>query len=299
MNTQFEDDELENETSYNHIPKRKNSDNPSANSRDSWIKVVVIPIVVALISAVAVILSGNGQVLVNLVNTVINNSDEEGERTQSTDGIVQADATHTSTEVVNSRLATLTPGTLLLDENFNDGIADKISYDGDFWQIVDDGTGSNPVFQVNTYETTIDKNALQFGDPSWGDFNLEYQIRLTSFDPADTNLYDAGMTIVTFRNNYDQCYIFNLTPYYRQTGIQFGCGTREWEALSLYDPGYDVDPNIWYSIKIVAKESNLAAFVNETLVAGTNDQRLRNGFFTMGAAPDTIAQFDNIKITAL
>lgn len=199
----------------------------------------------------------------------------------------------TSTAILTSTPTEVSPGTILFEENFEDGTIQRFSYVSDNWVISTDETG-NKVFEVDTTsETNVATQSgagIGFGSTDWTNYVIEYRVKMLNGNA------NAWLNFRSTMNNQNY-YVEWLSLQYQTIDLQTNLDGKGWEEI--VDHAYPVAIDTWYKIKVEAQGSSLQIWINDELVLKVNDARISSGGFDLGVMPDTHAQFDDIRVTSL
>src|SRR5258708_233064 len=158
-----------------------------------------------------------------------------------------------------------------------------------YWNVVQDEKGNN-VVEVDTTSTENQGAGANFGSKDWTDYALEYRLRLLN-PSADTG--------VMFRREIGVAsgYVLQFGPRYGAVTLLITPHGGPWQQV--VSRGYGVRTNTWYHIRIEAVASALRVYVDDKLQLQLADSRISSGGCSVGVAPGTRAQFDDIRVTAL
>jgi hypothetical protein len=145
-----------------------------------------------------------------------------------------------------------------------------------------DETG-NQVYEIDNLNGN---QQISFGSGDWKNYAIEFRIRILDFKSSESTVF------CNFRlqgNNYYQLIIdpYTITLDYSQPFQVLGR-----KSISI-------GKGIWYSIRLEAQEMKIRVFLDNNLMIDTTDSRLSQGDMTLGVAPGTYAQFDDIRVIAL
>ncbi|MFN8414345.1 MAG: hypothetical protein U0Z26_18335 [Anaerolineales bacterium] len=187
-------------------------------------------------------------------------------------------------------------GDLVVDENFEDGIANGFTTGGDgndwSWEVVDDGTG-NMVFEVNNPAAVWSHSV--FGPREFSDGIIQFRVRLLDYDlSSDTG---SGIALLSFREiSRVGGYVLALHAFQRQVSLYYFGPDQHWIPLNYGGTTYEFNKNIWYEVELKAKGGNIQSYLNTVSVGTSNDSRFVKGEVHISAGPSTIAQFDDVKV---
>lgn len=206
--------------------------------------------------------------------------------------------TQAALETLEARIR-LTPttapkGDLIIDENFEDGLANgyTIGGVGGNWEVVDDGTG-NKVFLVASSNAGWADS--QFGPPDFSDGTIQFRVKLLSYDLST----DTGSGVVTngFRIIFDHGgYVFALHPYGERTQLSYFGSNGSWVVMNGGATHFRFEKDIWYSVQVTTQGEQITAYLNGNIINESSDSQYKAGALTMGAGPNTKAQFDDVRV---
>lgn len=190
---------------------------------------------------------------------------------------------------------TLTPttietGSVLFEENFEDGSANGFVTGEGTWQVIQDEP-DNYVYEANSKDPSRWPFA-RFGSNEWKDYVIEYRVKLVYFAPSD----QSPMGFLKFRATGQRNYVVALTPHWDGFSLSFDSGTG-WEDIAGIP--YVSEQNVWYSVRAEVSGTHLKVFLNDELKIDIEDARLESGNLLLGTAPHTIVHFDDIRVTEL
>lgn len=175
------------------------------------------------------------------------------------------------------------PVSILFQENFEDNKLLPFSYiENGSWKRLPDETG-NQVYEI---DNLTGNPQIRFGSGDWKNYAIEFRTRILDFKSSESTVF------CNFRlqgNNYYQLIIDPQT-----ITLDYG---QPFQVLGR--KSISIGKGIWYSIRLEAQEMKIRVFLDNNLMIDTTDSRLSQGDITLGAAPGTYAQFDDIRVTAL
>jgi len=184
------------------------------------------------------------------------------------------------------------PGTVLFEEDFEDGKADNFLYIADGWMVTTEANG-NKVFEINTNTEAAIKNdeggGIGFGSNHWANYSAEYRVRMLNLK-ANTWLSFRSATGV--QDYYVEWLSAEWDAFNLLINQSFG-----WENIKSLD--LPVRDERWYRVKVEARGPALRLYLEDSLMIEVNDSRITSGGFNLGVMPGTHAQFDDIRVIAL
>ena len=185
---------------------------------------------------------------------------------------------------------TATPaGKILFEEDFEDGLADGVVIESGHWQVIEDDLG-NRVFEVNNKGLSFWPRA-RFGSNAWEDYAVEYRVKLIEFDISTET--GSGMAFLSFREDYK----VSLNPYWQKIYLSYETPESPWDDFAYSD--YNIQPGVWYSMRIEANGTRLKVFLDGDLRIDVEDSRTSSGRASLHSGPNTVVQFDDIRVIAL
>jgi len=146
----------------------------------------------------------------------------------------------------------------------------------------------NRVYEVSSSGTDTTGTGLGFGSTSWTNYAVEYRVKLINLKA------DIWMA---FRNSDQGSYVQRLSSNFQHLGLYISPEGIPWEPLS--EPTYNVYRGIWYQLRVEVQGETIRYFINDRRVIEITDTRLTAGDIAIGNLGDTIAQYDDIRVTAL
>jgi hypothetical protein len=178
------------------------------------------------------------------------------------------------------------PGTILLDENFEDGQMQGISVNGD-WKLISDETKN----RVIDSDSTSGGNFLGFGSESWDNYLLEFRIRFLS-----TNNQGIGLEFRRTCGSSQDCLRYVLFLNADSINLHFDGPQTPYTPIQAST--YNFNTQSWYDVRLEARNSNLKLFINNSLIIEANDSNLAKGSFLFGVENNHV-QLDDLRIVAL
>lgn len=212
---------------------------------------------------------------------------------QSTTPMIQPSDASTAPD---QAAAASTAGELYFMEDFEDGKADDFRFFAEDWHVIGDGP-DNKVLEAKTLgESPSAWTQADFGPVTLADYSIEYRVRLIDYDFSKGTA--SGSTSLKFRQGSPGSYIFALNPYEHRMELNHSASNGSWKPL---DDGkgvraYDFQKNVWYAIRIEMYGTQIQVFVDGKPVFSFEDPRLTEGGFAFLRAPDTIVQFDDVRV---
>jgi len=192
----------------------------------------------------------------------------------------------TATEIV--------PGSVLFEEDFEDGKADNFVYISNGWLVTTEDNG-NKVFEINTNTELAIKNevgaGVGFGSKDWSNYSAEYRVKL---------LNSQGNTWMNFRSTIGDnqtYYVEWLSGEWNTITLHINQNFGPWVTLQHLDNR--VWDGRWYQVRIEADGPRLRVYLNDNLMLQADDDRITHGGFDLGVTSGTHALFDDIRVTAL
>lgn len=199
----------------------------------------------------------------------------------------------TATDVVTpSPTVTLTPttpapGSVLFDEDFEDGRAQDFTYMSGNWNVLLDETGNQVLDGDNRFKPQ-DPLSFGFGAAEWTDYALDYDIKLRN-PTADVRMI--------FRNSDQGSYVHRLSLYYSHMAVFVSFPGDNWSLLKSRT--YSFNRGVWYHVRLEVQGETIRAFINEKLEIETTDSQIHAGGLDFGVMAPTRVQLDNLRVTVL
>ena len=144
----------------------------------------------------------------------------------------------------------INPGTILLDENFEDRQMQGMSINGD-WKIIADETKN----QVINSDSPNGGNFIGFGSEAWGNYLFEFRIRFLS-----TNNQGIGLEFRRTCDNAQNCFRYVLILSRDSINLYFDSPESPYTPIQA--SSYDFNTQSWQDVRIEAKNSNIKIFIN-------------------------------------
>jgi hypothetical protein len=186
-------------------------------------------------------------------------------------------------------------GATLLSEDFESNATGKYFSDGGRWTVVNDGTG-NHVLKADSVGQSW--SYYRLGLPNFANGVIEYRVRLIDFDAsADTG---SGHLFVIFRESANAKYQFVIQHFSKSAAIYFQGITGPWILLTgaKADYQYNFQKEVWYFVRVEGNGDSLRAYVDGNLAVEVEDKRANKGVVSLAIGPNTIAQYDDIRVSA-
>ena len=192
-------------------------------------------------------------------------------------------------------ITSLTPDVLqsntLFTENFEDGYADGITYDGNksVWSVIKDETDNFVLDGDNSNKIDLYPRII-WGDQAWKDYELSLRIRFINQPPQWT----AG--IIYFRSSPTyRSYQIDLNPYNDDITLNFDGSSYS----TLTRTSFIFVLNKWYLITIRADGENLLLEIDNRWVLEKKDANRNNGNLNLVPEAGVHLQVDDIVVTAI
>lgn len=182
--------------------------------------------------------------------------------------------------------------TLVFSDDFENGNNNFSLGDGSgSINVVDEGNGNN-VLELS--DAGIYTLLVNFGSENISDCSVEYRVKIISLDNksetsgvANLLLRHAGLGKPTYVFSFDAHYqitqFYYFPPFELLQGVPFGIPTN-------------IENEKWYDIRVEMDGENLRAYIDGVSVLQGTDSRLRSGKLGFQVYPNTIIDFDDVKI---
>ncbi len=173
---------------------------------------------------------------------------------------------------------------LIFSENFEDGSADGFKNKTGLWMVVSE-TNGNKVLDANSMglNSSSETPSIEFEESDWEDFVFESRVNMIDYSPSN----DAPLMSIIFRGEYR----VTFTPYWKSVNLVH---TPPWTDLVIRQIG--PQKNIWYSIRIEAKGSQINIFLNDQLIINEKVSHISSGIFGFATWSGVHIQYDDISI---
>jgi hypothetical protein len=170
----------------------------------------------------------------------------------------------------------------LYEQDFESDSIDGIVEKGGKWSIVTD-TGSNHIY---CNDVSDNWQSFKFGLETWTNYAIQMRVKILALNA------NQSAEVYTRVNSETTGYRANMD----------GSGAR----LGYYLPNKDLgetsfvtEANTWYTFRIEAAGNRIKFYINDQLIANAVDDQRLAGMAGFGAAPNTKACVDDIRVWAL
>jgi hypothetical protein len=163
----------------------------------------------------------------------------------------------------------------LFEENFDSGNLDKWTIKSGSWSVVD-----GQLSCVSSHDARIIA-----GDATWGDYSISADIKPVS-GSVDVGIY--GRLQDTTHNYQGQLW---------DDEARIKIWDEDWSDLATAD--FPASNDTWYAMKLEFQGSNINLYINDSLVATTEDPSFQAGMIGLRCASNSQAYFDNVTVTRL
>jgi hypothetical protein len=179
------------------------------------------------------------------------------------------------------------PGTILFEEDFEDGRAQGFNYMAGNWSVVTDEAG-NKVLDGDNRLTSNEAPSFGFGSLEWTDYALTYDIKMRN--PTA----DVWLGIRSSNQGY---YVQRLSLYYSHISVCVTSETSNWDLLKSRT--YTFSRGVWYHVRLEVQGETIRVFIDEKLEIETTDAQIHAGEVTFAVMAPTRVQLDNIRVIQL
>jgi hypothetical protein len=184
-------------------------------------------------------------------------------------------------------MASIAPGTLLFEEDFEDGKVQGIGFSAESgWNFITDETG-NKVYEIDNRNGSGAKE-FSFGIDEWEDYSVEYRARFLDSTGRQSEL---GLQVRSDGNTY---YVLDIGE---ELYLAYSIRGSEWTRLITQFP--HIERGIWHKVRVDVQGEQLSVYLNDTLLINARSSEIRRGWVMIFVGPRTDAQVDDIRVTAL
>jgi|GEM_PF-848214 len=176
----------------------------------------------------------------------------------------------------------LTPGSVLFEDDFEDGNADSWTTPSGTWAVVADGTN------LALRQSNGANEALAFSGGGWANYTYSANVKLTN------NSANAGLTFRAINaNNY---YMFRLNHSTKAVELYKKVNGT---LTLLSSAAFQHNINQWYALKVTVSGNQITGYVDDTeMIQWTNaNTELSSGFIGFRMHGST-ANFDDVLVTS-
>lgn len=185
--------------------------------------------------------------------------------------------------------STSAPGTsnssILFNEDFEDGKAQKMAYISGGWQIIADETG-NKVYDIDNSKGS-GFPGIDFGSESWKDYEIKFKVRFL----------ESAWAIVYFRSDGTTNGAYVASIDLTNTSLNYTTNGSNWKVMTNREN--PLKKNTWYWVSIEANGAEIKVSINDSVVINTDDTLFNSGRITMQAGQYTHMQVDDIQVVPL
>lgn len=183
-------------------------------------------------------------------------------------------------------------GNFIVDENFEDGVAQDFFVVAGNWKVISDN--DNKVWDIDN-SSGSDYAGANFSEKITGqNYTIQYRVKMMNFVSQAT-----PETILYFRvDDKGNKNVQAFTPDYNGSKlITFGKTANNvgWEAISTQV--YPFTTEKWYTIQIIAEDNEFKIYVGNKLVINSNDSQVTSGGITLQVGPGAHVRFDDIFVS--
>jgi serine/threonine protein kinase len=213
------------------------------------------------------------------------------------DIVVIAPASAESTpQAANTPTFTVTPpssseDTLVLDEDFEDGIPNGFSSCNGNWEVIATGDGNLVLESTKSTSSIGPWNCVDFGPSGLSNGIVEFRIQYVDYD-LSTDI--GGKVMLQFRTAYwgANNYSLDIAPYYNSMNIAYNNGS--WDSLGWSN--FSVERGKWYTFRVEMTGQKLTVFLDDAKVIIAYDERLTKGKLLFVIDQEATFYFDDIKV---
>lgn len=179
---------------------------------------------------------------------------------------------------------------VLFNEDFEDGRTQGFYYISGSWEITEDDTG-NKVYKIDNTSVSGFSSKLKFGSTTWENYEIRLRVKML-------NLIGNAVPqfLVYFKfDDYSSGYVLNLQPSSEVADL-VSVVSGQWQNEASRH--YKYSTNTWYDIRIIAQETQIQVYINNTLVSDSNAQT-KSGNVNIDIGPGAQIQLDDIKIIGI
>lgn len=170
----------------------------------------------------------------------------------------------------------------LYEQDFESGTTDGFADKNGKWSIVND-TGGNHIY---CNEISDNWQSFRFGLETWTNYAVQMRVKILELNPDQSAEVYARVNSETsgYRANMDRSGArLSYNPPYKDLG-----GTS-----------FVTEANTWSTFRIEAAGNRIKFYINDQLIANAVDDQRLGGMAGFGAAPNTEACVDDIRVWAL
>ncbi len=193
-------------------------------------------------------------------------------------------------EEAEDKISEVSTETILLKDNFDEGVFDPISILAGDWQLVT-GEGGNIVAEIDNLEGPGNP-LLRMGEDYWSDYSLHYNFR---YLPGSVPESEITLEFHIGTNDLFQVAIGLGEEAYVILGHISSDGS--WNTLG--QSSFNLFPDEWHSLRLDVTAGRINLYLDDHLLISGSDENSTEGFIHIGVAAGTHAQFDEFLVKAL
>lgn len=178
------------------------------------------------------------------------------------------------------------PGSVLFEEDFEDGAAETFNYLSQNWQVLADEAG-NMVLEGDNTPGHDDGLGAGFGSRDWTDYAVSYRLRI---------LNSNGDAWLNFRNT-TSWYVQRFSVRHQHLGLYYAPEGGPWQPIR--EPAFPAQRNVWYQVRVEAQGETIRIYIDGQLVIEQAGALVIPGDLAIGGLPGSHLQFDDIQVIAL
>lgn len=193
--------------------------------------------------------------------------------------------TKTPVSKTQTPATTSSDSSILFNEDFEDGKAQKVTYVSGGWEIISDETG-NKVYDIDNSNGSGFPE-IDFGSESWKDYKIKFRVRFL----------ESAWAIVYFRGVGTTYGAYVASIDLSNTSLNYTANGSNWKVMTNRE--YPLKKDTWYWVTIEANGAEIKVSINDSIVINTDDTLFNSGRITMQAGQYTHMQVDDIQVVSL
>jgi hypothetical protein len=176
------------------------------------------------------------------------------------------------------------PGVTVFSDDFESGLGAWTPNPTDGWSIATDGTN---VYQQGTLDT--EARVSSAGDSTWKDASVEARVKVLAFDGSSSSYFAA--VCARFADADDYYYVaLQGDGHVKIKKKSAGSNTSISSQATV-----TVEPNTWYTVKLVVVGASLTAYLDGAEVLTATDSDISAGSIAV-ATKNATAEFDDVVV---
>jgi serine/threonine protein kinase len=171
--------------------------------------------------------------------------------------VVSTGIAATMTKKVSVTSTPIPSGTILLEEDFEDGVADNFQIVTGQWNVIDD---SNSKVLESKDSNSTNWAHVEFGPEKLSNFVIEYEVKFKDFDLSEN--YASNAFLQFWAENWgDSNYSLNIQPEWNTFTLGYSGQYPDGEWVNLGEIPLKVEKDVWYLIRLELVDNEMTVYL--------------------------------------